>query len=197
MTTTILRVNKEGAAYPNRSAATRAKVKAIGLGWSNVKTCKIGGGRFEVVGNPPTSKPTPEPKPTPPTKAKRRTPTAAAAPPAPKPNGQKPDGGLSKRLKKDGTPAHTTGVKGPRPVGVKSKLGVELTWCAIFEKQASGKGRMFTDEQITAEMQANFPGRNSQVFGRVSAVRAKYNRGAFGFQDGAPKTKAVKMDAAG
>lgn len=195
MMTTILRVNNEGAAYPNRSAATRAKVKAIGLGWSNVTTHKIGGDRFEVVGNPPHPPATAEPKP--PTEAKRKTPTVAATPPAPKHNGRKLNGGLTRRLKKDGTPAHTTGVKGPRPVGVKSKLGVELTWCLIFQQQTRSNRPKWTDAQITAEMQANFPDRNSQVFNRVSTVRAKYNRGAFAFQEKAPSVKAVKVNTAG
>ena len=195
MTTTILRVNKEGAAYHNRSAATRARAKAIGLGWSNVKTCKIGGGRFEVVGNPPASKPTPEPTPAPPTKAKRKTPTAATAPPAPKPNGQKPDGGLARRVKKDGTPSRSTGVRGPRPVGVKSGLGVEPTWCRLFGRESGKKKGQLNDAEITAEMQKNFPGRDSQVFRRVGTIRGKFNRGAFNCQDGAPKVKAVKANA--
>lgn len=195
MTTTILRVNKEGAAYPNRSAAIRARAKAIRLGWSNVTTHKIGGGRFEVVGNPPRTPATAEPAP--PTKAERKTPTAAATPPAPKGNGQKPDGGLARRLKKDGTPAASTGVKGPRPIGVKSGLGVEPTWCMIFGREASKKKGQLNDAEITAEMQKNFPGRNSQVFIRVGTIRAKYNRGAFGFQDKAPSVKATKVNMTG
>ena len=67
---------------------------------------------------------------------------------------------------------------GPRPIGKTMGLGVEQTWVVVFRKNAlASQRRKKTDEQITAFMKAEFPGRNSAVFDRVSSVRNKYNRG--------------------
>ena len=66
---------------------------------------------------------------------------------------------------------------GARPVGVKSGVGVTATWVACFERnaKASKKNRM-TNEEITKEMNRNFPGRNSAVFNNVTGVRSAFIR---------------------
>lgn len=60
----------------------------------------------------------------------------------------------------------------------KNGLGVHATWALLFaenEKAAAKK----TDEELTAAMQANFPGRTSAVFAAVGSARRKYNLGKF------------------
>lgn len=187
--------------YSSRGKAQTGKKKAIADGWTEVGTKRRNDDRVDVLGKKPEESDLgiiadailgdPKPANLVAKKARKKTPTMEPTKPRnPSPSRKQTPLSSHKRLKKDGTPKLTTGVSGPRPIGVYSKLGIEQTWCAIFSKEASKKKAYWTDSQITTEMRRNFPERNSGVFARVGTTRAKYNRGDFNCQKGEPKEKA-------
>ncbi len=78
-------------------------------------------------------------------------------------------------IKADGTPRLSTSFNG-RPEGKKWKLGIVKTWARLFDENETRK-KPRTDAEISKFMHAEFPGRNSLVFDRVTLVRSRYNRG--------------------
>ena len=82
-----------------------------------------------------------------------------------------------------------------RPVGTKSKVGIQETWVKLFEENESRKSKL-TDEQITERLHAEFPGWETTTFSQVQANRNKYNKG--GFNKGVPpKIQSKSYDTKG
>lgn len=82
---------------------------------------------------------------------------------------------------------------GARPIGRTTKLGIQGAWCHIFQQNAKQR---LCDADITKWMNKEFPGRDSKVFGSVSAVRSKYNAGGLSGGE-APKVRSVSYDENG
>lgn len=80
---------------------------------------------------------------------------------------------------------------GKAAVGKTLALGVMATWAVLFADNEKRNGPKRTDEQITAFLNKEFPGRNSAVFGRVQSVRSAYNRGIL-TKGEIPKTPSVR-----
>ncbi|WP_432799947.1 hypothetical protein [Poriferisphaera sp. WC338] len=81
------------------------------------------------------------------------------------------------KVTKKKTARRPGGVKG-RPRGKTTGLGIQEYWVKLFRQNAYvAKKDCMADAQITAAMKAEFPGRDSAVFDRVSSVRNKYNKG--------------------
>lgn len=65
-----------------------------------------------------------------------------------------------------------------RAAGKTLGLGVAETWVHLFsQNEKVAKAKRMTDEQITAFLLKEFPGKESKVFSAVSTVRSRYNRG--------------------
>jgi len=95
-------------------------------------------------------------------------------------------------------------VDGPkRPVGMKTGLGIQSAWAYVLnQNEKVPKVKKLSDEQITDWMKTEFPGRESNIFNQVQAVRNKYNKGGLTkgeipailstrLEVAAPKTKAA------
>lgn len=68
--------------------------------------------------------------------------------------------------------------KGGGLKGRTSGLGIRDTWVDIFQKNEKlPKAKKMTDDDISKYMKSEFVGRNTKAFDRVSAIRARYNRG--------------------
>lgn len=76
-------------------------------------------------------------------------------------------------------------------VGKTLGLGVTATWAALFAENEKRNGPKRTDEQITAFLNKEFPGRGSAIFGRVQSVRSQYNRGVL-TKGEAPTNKSMR-----
>lgn len=102
-----------------------------------------------------------------------------------------------KKEKRTMSKKEVAATSGKRPVGATTGLGVIAAWVHIFEKnQKAPKAKRMTDEQITAWLNQEFPGRDSAIFGRVQSVRARYNSG--GLTGGtAPAVASTPFDATG
>ena len=68
---------------------------------------------------------------------------------------------------------------------------VQETWVFLFKNNARDR---LTDAQISLQMKAEFPGRDSKVFDEVNLVRGRYNRGLL-TKGVVPKVKAVRYDS--
>lgn len=65
---------------------------------------------------------------------------------------------------------------------------VQETWALLFKNNARDR---LTDEQISRQMRAEFPGRKSAIFDRVQMVRRRYNKGALTGGE-VPKVQSVR-----
>jgi len=75
----------------------------------------------------------------------------------------------------------------------KNGLGVIQTWIKLFQDNAKAK---LTDEQISAQIKKNFPGRESAIFDHPGTVRTRYNVGLL-TKGKVPATLSVRYDEQG
>jgi len=65
---------------------------------------------------------------------------------------------------------------------------IQETWVLLFKNNTRDR---LTDAQISLQMKAEFPGRNSKIFEAVGTVRSRFNRGIL--TNGViPKVKSVR-----
>lgn len=86
--------------------------------------------------------------------------------------------------KKKSSPKQKPAGKAKPVIGTTSEVAVNATWIACFEKNEQvGEAEKLSDEQISAFMQAEFPGLDATQFKHVNIVRGKYNRGGLRRKD--------------
>ncbi|GAG51469.1 unnamed protein product, partial [marine sediment metagenome] len=96
----------------------------------------------------------------------------------------------AKRVKK--AKAKKSATPTARAVG-KNGLGVQATWIKLYKDNAKAK---LTDEEISKAIKKNFPGRDSEIFNHVQAVRNRYNKGALSHGK-PPVVESKRYDKAG
>lgn len=112
-------------------------------------------------------------------------------------SGKSPEGRKNMAKKKVSASKAIAAESGGRPVGKTTGLGIQDAWVHVFEQNSKAKkADRMTDDQISAWMHNEFPGRESKVFDRVQSVRTKYNKG--GLTRGVvPSIQSVPYDAEG
>lgn len=89
-----------------------------------------------------------------------------------------------------------------RPIGVTTGLPILGAWCFVFQQNEKAPNRAFrngdrpgdgkmTDEQISAWMHDEFPGRESPAFDHPQGCRRDYNSGKF-TKEFKPKTPSQR-----
>lgn len=84
-----------------------------------------------------------------------------------------------------------------RPIGKTTGLPIALGWCLMFqENEKREAAEKWTDDQISAWMKEEYPGRETKAFDQPGGCRLLYNSGRF-TKGLAPTVKSVRYDENG